>query len=232
MKSSVGSERRRFRGYSGSRPDIVKLIEMRPQRVLDVGCGAGMTAALIQDCYAGVAVVGVEPNPTLAAAAEPRMTEIVVGQIDDPAMLRTLEARSPFDLIICADVLEHLVQPEDVLINLASLLVEGGRIITSIPNVRHVSTFISLGVLGTWPRRDRGIHDRTHLRWFARKDVLALGRRAGLRLIRERRNLRIVESASWTMFPARLLDFWPFRSFFTFQYLHLWERAEGGNATR
>jgi hypothetical protein len=41
---------------------------------------------------------------------------------------------------------------------------------------------------------------------------------------RERRNLRLVESQSWTMVPAKVLDFWPFRPFLTFQYLHRWLR--------
>jgi hypothetical protein len=43
---------------------------------------------------------------------------------------------------------------------------------------------------------------------------------------RERRNLRLFEALPWSMVPAKLLDFWPMRAFFTFQYLHLWRREE------
>ncbi len=198
--------------------------------MLDVGCGAGMTAALVAEKCPHAAVIGVEPDPALVALARARMTTVIQGKIDDTSVQADLAQRGPFELIICADVLEHLVEPGIVLAKLVATLAPSGRIITSIPNIRHLSTFVSLGLLGTWPARSRGIHDRTHLRFFARKDLLALGRNAGLRLLRERRNLRLIESAAWSMVPAKVLDFWPFRAFLTFQYLHLWQRASDTDA--
>jgi SAM-dependent methyltransferase len=212
------------RGYSGARPDVIRMIAEPPRRVLDVGCGAGMTAALLASSYPGVEVFGVEPDETLANSAREHMSQVFCSRIDDAAMPGRLKELAPFDLIICADVLEHLAEPAEILAALAVLLSPGGSIVTSVPNVRHVSTFISLGLFGTWPARDRGIHDRTHLRFFARRDILKLGCAAGLHLRRERRNLRLIEASSWSMVPAKLLDFWPFRAFLTFQYLHLWQR--------
>ena len=44
----------------------------------------------------------------------------------------------------------------------------------SLPNVRHWETFWQLGRRGTWPRRDVGIFDRTHLRWFTLRDAYAM----------------------------------------------------------
>lgn len=214
--------RRRFRGYSGARPDVVAMIEDAPRRGLDIGCGAGMTATLIAEKFSDVRMVGVEPNGNLAAIAREHMSLLIEGAVDDGAVVRQIAENAPYDLIVLADVLEHLAEPGEVLRRMSGFLAPGGRIVTSIPNVRHISTFVSLGLFGSWPARERGIHDRTHLRFFARKDILALGSQAGLRMERERRNLRLVESASWTMVPARLLDFWPFRAFFTFQYLHRW----------
>jgi SAM-dependent methyltransferase len=221
--------RKRFRGYSGARPDVMRLISAPPRRVLDVGCGAGMTAALITEKYPGAVVIGIEPDIALANLARARMSAVIDGRVDDPSVQAQLKQDGSFDLIICADVLEHLAEPAEVLMRMTAMLTEGGHLITSIPNIRHVSTFVSLGLLGTWPARSRGIHDRTHLRFFARGDILALGRSAGLRLVRERRNLRLIEAAAWSTIPARLFDFWPFRAFLTFQYLHLWARMRDGD---
>lgn len=216
---------RTFRqGYSGARPDVARMISGQPARVLDVGCGAGQMKGLLEGTLPRTKWFGVEPDQDLAREARAAGYEIVEGGVDDPEALAALSSFAPFDLIICADVLEHLSKPDEALSNVVNLLNANGRVVTSIPNVRHISTFISLGLLGTWPARDRGIHDRTHLRFFARKDILRLGKSAGLNLIREKRNLRLSESRAWTLVPAKALDFWPFRPFFTFQYLHLWEK--------
>lgn len=214
------------RGYTGARPDVVRMIRTSPKRVLDIGCGAGLTAGLIAKLFPETMVVGVEPDEKLAAAARSGMFTVLNARVDSADTLESLEKLGPFDLIICADVLEHLPEPARVLSALTRLLIKGGALITSIPNVRHVSTFVSLGMFGIWPMRDRGIHDRTHLRFFTRRNILDLGRDAGLVLMKERRNLRLFEASAWSMIPAKLMDFWPFRGFLTFQYLHLWGVAE------
>lgn len=218
--------RRKLQGYSGQRPDILRLIICPPQRILDVGCGAGMLGSQLRELYATCRTIGVEPDAQRAALAAHNFDNIVVGQIDDPVTVKQLQQQAPFDLIICGDVLEHLPSPDRTLRALSALLTPDGHLITSLPNVRHLSTFVDLFMLGTWPQRDRGIHDRTHLHFYARRDILRMGADAGLVLLRERRNLRLFEAHSWSMFPAKLLDFWPLRAFFTFQYLHLWRREQ------
>lgn len=211
-------------GYSGARPDVVAAVKPNPSRVLDVGCGAGLTAALLKERFGDVFVVGVEPSPELARSAISHVDQVLPLSIDDPECWAVLGELAAFDVVICADVLEHLPDPQSTLRRLVGLLAQGGIVVTSIPNVRHMSTFFSLGLLGDWPLRERGIHDATHLRFFARRNILRLGAACGLKLDLERRNLRLVESWSWTMIPAKALDFWPLRPFFTFQYIHRWSR--------
>lgn len=222
MAASFDKLRKRHRGYSGARPDVVSLLPETVTSLLDVGCGAGVTGDLVRQKHPGVRLIGVEPDPILARHAEKNFDEVLRLGIDCAQTIAALRAHAPFSAIFCADVLEHLVDPASVLLQLRSLLSEDGVLITSIPNVRHVSTFVSLGLFGTWPARDRGIHDRTHLRFYARKNILDLGESAGLKMVREKRNLRLLESVPATMIPAKLMDFWPFRGFLTFQYLHVW----------
>jgi 2-polyprenyl-3-methyl-5-hydroxy-6-metoxy-1,4-benzoquinol methylase len=219
--------RSRHRGYSGARPDVLKMVNGSPRKVLDVGCGAGVLGQALAASIAGCRVIGVEPDKALATAAAKNMHAVVSGRIDEDLTQERIAALGPYDLIVCADVLEHLAEPGLILSRLVGMLSREGTLITSLPNIRHISTFFSLGVLGTWPARDRGIHDRTHLRFFARRDILRLGADAGLSPIKESRNLRLLEAHAWTMIPAKLLDFWPFRAFFTFQYLHCWKRLDG-----
>ncbi|MNR30497.1 hypothetical protein D3C85_1479560 [compost metagenome] len=95
-----------------------------------------------------------------------------------------------FDCIIFGDILEHLYDPTIVLNDFKSKLKEKGRIIISLPNIRHIELFIQVYLYGTFPQNKRGIFDRTHLRWFTKKDCYAMLKNCNLSLIKYDRNLR------------------------------------------
>ena len=88
-------------------------------------------------------------------------------------------ANARFDVLIAADILEHLKDPWTALRAYAQLLEPGATAIVSLPNVAHWSTYAHLA-RGSWPRRPEGIFDATHLRWFTRKDATDLLEQAGL----------------------------------------------------
>lgn len=215
-------------GYSGARPDVLRLVPQQPRRILDVGCGAGGIGAQIRQRHPQAWIIGLERDPALRRAAAQHYDRLLDLDLDAPGAI-TPELGT-FDLIIVADVLEHLRDPARVLGDLTGLLERNGWVVTSLPNVRHYSTLWALLFQGRWPRRDRGIHDRTHLHFYTRADILDLLRGAGLDPVREARNLRLIERWSWTNLPARLFDFWPLRPFLTFQYLHASQRRETRSA--
>ena len=84
----------------------------------------------------------------------------------------------PFDTICCYDVLEHLADPQAVLARCA-VAAPGARLHISIPNARHFSLLFDLVVRGTFGYRDWGHRDSTHLRWYTRRDLVALVESAG-----------------------------------------------------
>ncbi len=204
-------------GYSGFRPDIVKLINSTPSKVLDVGCGAGLLAKEIKDLYSNAEVTGLEADDLLIKKAKLYCNKVIKLDLNNINLFETTEK---YDVIIFADILEHLNHPEQILDHLSKFLHNDGYIITSLPNIRHYSTFVSLFLLGIWPQNNRGIHDATHVRFFTKKNIEILLNKTGFKIDKEARNVRLLESKSWTNIPGKLLDFWPFRAFFTFQYLH------------
>lgn len=213
------------KGYSGYRPDIMSVMQTdRYKCILDVGCGEGQFGVQIKQSYPDIKVYGVEGDKERADTARNLLEDCWLIDLNAPNWTDELQ-HIKFDLIIFADVLEHLSQPDRVLAQALQLLAADGQVITCIPNIRHWSTFFYLGVLGNWPANERGIFDKTHLRFFARKNILGLLASAHLCVIKEKRNVRLVEPWSWTNIPGKLLDWWPFRNFFTFQYIHLSERA-------
>jgi len=180
--------------YLGVRDDMLALV---PQgvtgRALDVGCAAGATGAALKAQCVGLRVTGIERDPKLANQAAVQLDDVLTG--DAMELLAELEhARSRFDLVLCGDVLEHLADPWTTLRHLRALC-PTGYVVVSLPNIAHVSTIVSL--LGArWPYRDRGIHDRTHLRFFARKNLPELYASAGFVEVRRRTHHRLIERPS------------------------------------
>ena len=203
--------------YVGPRQDILRLVPDDARRVLDVGCSVGVLGQSIKQRQPAT-VVGVELDAAMAAEAKPRLDRTIVGSVEEASVWESLAGQS-FDCLIFADLLEHLRDPWAVLGRFVDQLEPGGTAIASLPNVRHYTTLLSLGLGGRWPYRDRGIHDRTHLRFFALPNVRELFESAGLEVQEVRRNYRIVERPHRLNRLAGGLALPGLRELFAFQYL-------------
>lgn len=125
-------------------------------------------------------VVGVEISSEYASQAEQRLDRVVVADVAS-FLLGPVPAEAPFDCLVAADVLEHLIDPWAALARAVTLLSPGATAVVSLPNVLYWRGIYRVLRTGSWPLDDQGIFDRTHLRWFARDDALALLRQSGLR---------------------------------------------------
>ena len=159
--------------YSSHAVILSRLGEGRGRRALDVGAADGFLAELLT--RQGWQVTALERDPAQAAKARGRCHEVIVADLDQAAP--RLQGR--FDAIVYGDVLEHLNDPLPVLVALDRALAGDGRVIVSVPNVAHLWVRFSLA-LGRWDYADRGILDRTHLRFFTKRSFTALLRDAGL----------------------------------------------------
>jgi 2-polyprenyl-3-methyl-5-hydroxy-6-metoxy-1,4-benzoquinol methylase len=155
-------------------------------RVLDVGCATGYLAAELS--ARGCTVDGIEVDPVAAQQARAHCREVVVGDLEAPAthgeVQRMLAGARP-DVILCADVLEHLRDPWAVLTWLRTLSAPGGHAVVSVPNIAHWTARRAL-LRGRFDYADYGLLDRTHLRFFTRASAAELARRAGFAVRAER----------------------------------------------
>jgi SAM-dependent methyltransferase len=203
--------------YTGAREDVAALVPPGVRRILDVGCSDGTLGASLRG--RGAEVWGIEYDAHFASVASARLDRVLQG--DAAAIVRDLEGHDRFDVVVCADVLEHLPQPAETLGRVRRLLTPGGCCVVSLPNVRFYTTFIELGLRGRWPRRDRGVHDRTHLSWFTDRDARDMFAGAGFALETTRTNYRLADLPNHPRNRyADLFARGPLRPFLAYQYLY------------
>jgi SAM-dependent methyltransferase len=90
--------------------------------------------------------------------------------------------KNRYDYVLFGDVLEHLKDPLSSLIQAKKLLLPGGKIFVSIPNIAHISIRLEL-LLGDFEYEETGILDNTHLKYFTKRSFEVLVKNAGLSVI-------------------------------------------------
>lgn len=161
--------------YTNERPEVAAMIPPTARTILDVGCGHGALGVLLKQRVPGRAVYGIEYNPDAAAQARKVLDGVVVCDVATAVYSYPDEM---FDCIIFADVLEHLVEPREVITRLRPFLRPKGTIVCSIPNIRHYTAIMRIIRRG-WSYDAYGLFDRTHLRFFSRESACDLVRSAG-----------------------------------------------------
>lgn len=204
--------------YIGLRDDLLRHVKGEKLTILDVGCATGINGQFLKEKNVAKEVVGVELDPLMANEAQKRIDKIIVGNIENPSTLQDLEGKI-FDYILLGDVLEHLYNPWEIINKLVPFLSEKGRIIISVPNIQHIELFISIYIKGEWPYNERGIFDRTHLRWFTYKNILQFEEKCNLKILKIERKYRFRDrkGATFPLYGRILKKLFP--SVFTFQYV-------------
>ncbi len=152
-------------------------MRIRPrQRVLELGCSSGYLSRYLKeelDCR----IVGVEIDRDALQQAAPFCEQTIVADLDSDAWLTEIEGQQ-FDVVLCADVLEHLKNPAVMLASLKLFLYADGYLLASVPNVAHASVRLEL-LQGHFDYESLGILDDTHLHFYTRDSFISLLIQAG-----------------------------------------------------
>lgn len=164
--------------YDRVNPDLLAAIPTGAATLLEVGCGTGALGAEFMRGRRGIRYFGIEMNEEAAAVARGRLAAVASCDVEHDWNPHGL-AEGSLDALVFGDVLEHLRDPWTTLTALARLLRDGGTLAACIPNISHWSIVAGL-LAGRFDYADEGLLDRTHLRFFTRRSILDLVRRAGL----------------------------------------------------
>ena len=149
----------------------------RGSTVLELGPASGYFTRQLREGL-GCTVDAVELDPAMAEQARPFCRRLVVGDLTQLDLDDALGG-ARYQIIVAADVIEHLAYAEPVMQRLKALLAPGGMILVSVPNVAYAGLVAAL-LDGHFDYRDEGLLDRSHLRFFTRDSLADLLIRCGL----------------------------------------------------
>jgi 2-polyprenyl-3-methyl-5-hydroxy-6-metoxy-1,4-benzoquinol methylase len=163
------------------------------ERMLDVGCGAGVS--LLEAIELGAEAYGIEADPNVARIARELGLRIHQGSLQDEPF-----PGIEFDLIVLNQVIEHIPEPDRALIRLRSRLTPDGRIVLVFPNTRSIWCRLAGAHWINW-------HIPYHLHHFDAVSFRRMAERCGYRMVRA----RTVTPNVWTILQLRAMRGTPLR---------------------
>jgi 2-polyprenyl-3-methyl-5-hydroxy-6-metoxy-1,4-benzoquinol methylase len=167
-------------GEDSSHALILRWLEqLPPRRVLDLGCSGGLLSRRVRALGHHVTAADIVELPQV----RDRVDRFVCADLDHGLPQELIEL-GPFDVVLAADVLEHLREPWRLLEQIRDVIGERGVLIASVPNFGHWYARARTA-LGLFDYDQRGVLDRGHLRFFTRRSFIRQLRDAGFRITRQ-----------------------------------------------
>jgi ubiquinone/menaquinone biosynthesis C-methylase UbiE len=159
--------------FTNPRMDLIKLIPHNSDnKILEIGAGGGDTLIEIKKQSLASEVVGVELMEMQNSNQDNQEIDRFI--ICDVEKTNFDFPESYFDVVLFGDVLEHLFDPWTFLKKIAPFMKKGGLCIASIPNIRYYTAMFKIFVKGDFEYEEQGLFDRTHFRFFCKKNMKAL----------------------------------------------------------
>jgi 2-polyprenyl-3-methyl-5-hydroxy-6-metoxy-1,4-benzoquinol methylase len=182
--------------FSNIRLDLISLIDAGSNnlKVLEVGAAYGETLFYLKQNGIASEVVAVDLFEDISNKQNyKKVDDFIFGNIET---LELIQYNNYFDLILLPDVLEHLIEPLPVLNKLKNYLKTDGKIIVSMPNIRHYSAINKIFIKGDFSYEEKGIFDYTHLRFYCRKNIKKLLETAGYKVLKQVSAISIYQGKS------------------------------------
>ncbi|HMS27517.1 MAG TPA: twitch domain-containing radical SAM protein [Burkholderiaceae bacterium] len=166
---------------SGSAASSVIKMVGQNKYVLDVGCGPGSITKILSE-QSNCKVIGLEFDSEAIEKVSPYCVKVLKADLNSDDWPDLLANLNRFDVVVAADVLEHLLDPLRALKAMVPLLSSTGTIVVSMPHIGHAAVLSCL-FHGDFKYGSWGLLDNTHIRFFGLKNIENLFKDAGLKII-------------------------------------------------
>lgn len=187
--------------------NVIRLVGNN-KRVLEIGCGPGSITKLLHqenNCQ----VTGLELDTEAIKIVAPFCAKIFQADLNSVEWPRLLDGLEAFDVVVAADVLEHLYDPWTTLRRMVPFIRSDGYMVISLPHVGHAAIVACL-INGDFDYRDWGLLDRTHIRFFGLKNIEDMFTQAGLKIIEAKYVITPPEetefAGSWAKLPVAVKE--------------------------
>lgn len=153
---------------------LIKLTEPN-KKVLDIGCSKGFLGQKLKE--KGCILTGIDNNKEDLTEAKKYYDKTFLMDINKDNI------KGKYDIIILGDVIEHLPEPEKILKDIKKNLNENGYILVSVPNIGNIYARLKV-LFGNFNYEEKGIFDKTHLRFFTLKSFKKLLNNSGYSIIK------------------------------------------------
>ena len=167
-----------FKDFEGSSHRIlIELIRRHAPHggtLLDLGAAGGELGSAVREHFDRT--IGFEYNVDCVGDLKGSFDAVAIADLE-----RVKELPHGVNVVVLADVLEHLRSPARALALVRDALAEDGHVFISVPNIANIT--VRLGLLfGIFEYRDRGILDHTHLRFYTVRTIRREVENAGFRI--------------------------------------------------
>lgn len=133
-------------------------------KILDVGCAGGFMTSKVAEIFPNAQVFGIDPYPAAIAYAKKRFPQMCF-QIADAHQLPFDE--DSFDLIICYETIEHVVNPLKILQEMRRVIKKDGIVILAMDSGNLLFKTIWWG----WEKTFGRVWQNAHLHPFHHQDL-------------------------------------------------------------
>lgn len=167
--------------YNSVNPELFSLLPLSAKLIIEIGCGAGALGKQYKILNPFCQYIGVEFFAEAANIATTRLDKVIIQNVENLDLKTENIPENSVDCFVYGDVLEHLIDPWQVLQNHVKFLKDDGVILACIPNVQHWTLLVDL-LRGKWEYQNQGLLDKTHLRFFTLESIKDLFQKADLKI--------------------------------------------------
>lgn len=158
--------------FDGLNEKLFNAIPKNAERILELGCANGLLGEAYKIVNPYSHWTGIDINPEAIEIAKNKLDVVKKIDLNQNRLIDFLDVNT-YDVIVIGDLLEHMINPEEIINDIHKVGVHNAQIIMCIPNMCSMQVIEKM-ILGDLTYDDMGLLDKTHLRFFSQPSIFKL----------------------------------------------------------